>query len=294
LQLDTSNGQNFGMFPESSYIPWNDSSHTNWTFCDKTQFKGVPTTPNSMVCYTITNFQDSFNSARPLWSFTDDMNHQGFYGTCYIKPTLRQFEPIAPVAEDKPIGFRFQSKCIPCDNIGQDLTNPRWGPQQNYCTDCVKYPAKPRALPTLPQWTPVGPGTFNQSAHWLQPGGSPFAFQDECISLALRDATCSKYVMYSDFRAQKYGGNLNGTSMTSNRVGSTNTYLVNTSYSWHYSPAALNSAYFHSCACLDKAVADGLGASQPTIDATMTNMACDGVLKATDCVYRNFTIYKLP
>lgn len=260
--------------------------------CDKTQFAKVPTTKTSMVCYTITSFQDSYNSARPLWSFTDDLDHQGFYGTCYIKPTPRSFGTIAVVKEDKPIGFRFQSKCIPCDNIGQDLKNPRWGPQQNYCVDCDKLTTTPRALPKLPSWTPVSIGTFNQSSHWLSPGGSPYAFQDECISLAIRDPTCSKYVMYSDFRAKRMSGNVNNTKVTDNRVGTLS--LINGSGGWHYTPAVLNSAYFHSCACLDKAVADSLNGAAPIIDITMTAKACDGVTKLSDCVYRNFTVFQLP
>jgi hypothetical protein len=282
LQMDTSGGQNFGLFPESSFIPW----ASNVAFCDKSQFGNVPKA-GSMVCFPIYVFQDDFNSARPLWSFTEDPDHQGFYGTCYIKPRAVTFLPIAQLLEDPQDDFRFQSKCIPCDNIGQDLKNPRWGPQKNYCTDCVKYPVATRQRPTIPSWTTVAVGTFNQAAHWLSPGGTPIAFQDECKMLALRDPTCSKYVMYSDARAQRFGGKIQGTLPTNTNVN-TSFRLINTTVSWHYNSSTSYISYYRTCACLDSTV---VGA--PTVDANQNAMACAGV-SAAQCIFRNFTIYQLP
>lgn len=282
LQLDSSNGDSFGMFPESSFIPWDKP----FAFCNKSQFAQTPKA-GSMVCFPIYQFQDDFNSARPLWSFTDDPDHQGFYGTCFIKPRPVTFLPIGQVATDPLDEFRFQSKCIPCDNIGQNLTNPRWGPQQKYCTDCTKTVTTPRQLPTLPAWTFVATGTFNQPAHWLSPGGTPIAFEDECKALALRDPTCSKYVMYSDYRAQRFSGKA-GISPLLTNVNSTATFkLINSTVSWHYTPIAMTFSYYRTCACLNKTV---VGA--PTIDPTQ-NMACEGVLPS-NCIFRNFTVYQLP
>lgn len=287
LQLDNSQGESFGLFPESSFIPWNTNLSNTNSFCHKAQFAKAPKA-GSMACFTITAFQNDFNSARPLWSFTDDTNHQGFYGTCYIKPTLRDFGTITQVAADTHTETRFLSKCIPCDNIGQDLTNPRWGPQQNYCTDCSKTNTPPRQLPPVPTWTVVAPGTFNETTYWLSPAGSPYAFEDECKILAARDPRCSKYVMYSDYRAKRFSGDVATIRPTDNAVGSFR--LVNTTGSWHYSYNLDNvSPYFRTCGCLDVA----LGNTQPIIDSSMSAQACTNITQAM-CVFRNFTIYKLP
>jgi hypothetical protein len=284
LQLDSSSGNSFGQFPgpSTSYVPWGK----NISSCNLAQFSKAPKN-GSMVCYPIYMFQDDFNSARPLWSFTNDLDHQGFYGTCYIKPRALSWLPIQTVPVDPLDDFRFLSKCIPCDNIGQDLSNPRWGPQQQYCTDCVKTPAPPKTLPTVPSWTLVGPGTFTQPAHWLSPAGSPFAFQDECIMLALRDPTCSKYVMYSDIRAKTYAG-LAGKSPVNTYVNSS-FRLLNTTLHWSYTAASLSFAYYRSCACLDNATATGT----PTIDSNSTAMACD-LVTPSQCILRNFSVYQLP
>lgn len=292
LQFDNSNGNSFGLFPESSFIPWTDITKSNRSsFCEKSQFVNT-SKPGRMVCFTVTQFQDDFNSARPLWSFTDDTNHQGFYGTCYIKPALRNFTAITRVEEDQHTDYRFLSKCIPCNNIGQDLTNPRWGPQQDFCTDCSKNPVAPLKQIEVPKWaSTVGPGTFNQTSHWLSPGGTPYAFQDECILLAMNDPRCSKYVMYSDFRAQRNAGKILGVKPSDVRLNS-QVALINGTSSWHYSRGTLNHSYFRTCACLDKDVADSLAGSPPIIDTSMYAKACDGAT-AAQCVYRNFTVYTL-
>jgi len=286
LQLDTSAGSSYGLFPESSFVPW----ASKIGFCDKAQFAKAPK-QGAMVCFPIYQFQDDFNSARPLWSFTEDPDHQGFYGTCYIKPRAVSFPNVFQVQGDSQTDFRFQSKCIPCDNIGQDLTNPRWGPQQTYCTDCSKLvpPAAPRQLPAVPTWAFVSTGTFAGAAHWLSPGGSPVAFQDECKMLANRDPTCSKYVMYSDYRASRYGGKIQGVSPGNLNVNSSAAVkLINTSVAWHYTPVSLQFAYYRTCACLD-----ATATQPPAIDLNMTKLACDGVV-ASQCIFRNFSIYKLP
>jgi len=287
LQLDSSAGKAYGEFPASSFIPWAQSN----AFCDKTQFANSPKS-GSMACYPIYQFQDDFNSARPLWSFTDDIDHQGFYGTCYIKPRSLQFLTYPQVAADGQTTFRYHSKCIPCDNIGQDLTNPRWGPQQQYCTDCSKTPATPRSLPAVPTWTYVANGTFTGPVRWLSPGGSPFAFQDECIMLTLRDPLCSKYVMYSDTRAQRLSGSIPGllpTNSAQNVNGTFAFYLVNYTQNWHYTPFSLSFPYYGSCACL----AGTTPANSPPLDSTGVTTACAGVSTA-QCKVTGFSIYKLP
>ena len=288
LQLDSSQGKSFGLFPERSYIPWGLND-----LCDKSQFAKAPKS-GSMICFPIYQFQNDLNSARPLWSFTDDPDHQGFYGTCYIKPRAVSFATFTQVDVDAMDKFRFQSKCVPCDNIGQNLTAPRWGPQQNFCTDCKKTPASPKQLPAVPAWKFFASGTFNQSgsAHWLSPAGSPFAFADECAILAKRDPTCSKYVMYSDYRARRFSGKA-GVVPTLTNVNRT-IPLINTSVAWHYTPLSLTFPYYRSCACFDKVATldDKEEDVLPVIDPTMRAMACDGVL-ARECVFQNFTVYEL-
>jgi len=292
LQLDASQGNDFGAFPgpSTSFVPWSVNVNVNTTGCKLSQFANAPK-KGAMVCYPIYQFQDDYGSARPLWSFTEDVDHQGFYGTCYIKPRRLAWLDFTPIDNDPPKDFRFLSKCVPCDNIGQNLTNPRWGPQQNYCTDCSKNPAAPRSLPAVPKWTFVATGTFTQPAHWLSPAGSPIAFADECALLALRDPTCSKYVMFSDARAQRFGGLIPLLPPTQTNVNGTAAFkLINTSGShWSYNDLSLTYAYYRTCACLDNATAT----SPPAIDPNSTAMACDKVLPK-DCVFKNFSVYSLP
>jgi hypothetical protein len=285
LQLDTSAGNSYGLFPDKSFVPWGK----NIAFCDKSQFTNA-SKQGGMVCFPIYSFQDDFNSARPLWSFTDDPDHQGFYGTCYIKPPSRSFLNFTKLPDDDLTQFRFQSKCIPCDNIGQSLTTPRWGPQQNYCTDCAQQAPNPRPVPVVPTWTFYANGTFQQEVIWLSPGGSPFAFKDECIMLAVRDPQCSKYVMYSDLRAQRLSGRIQGLPPTDSRQNVNSSYrFINTTNSSHYSPFTLYFPYYRSCACLKKPN----GASAPSFDATGVARACDFV-KPTECLQKGFLIYQLP
>jgi hypothetical protein len=285
LQLDNSQGDNFGKFPEQSFIPWGLKG-----VCDKSQFSNKAAKTGSMICYPIYEFQNDFNSARPLWSFTDDPEHQGFYGTCYIKPRAVSFINPGQLPVDPLDDFRFKSKCMPCDNIGQNLTNPRWGPAQDFCTDCKAYPAPPRLQTVVPAWKVFAVGTFNQPAHWLSPAGTPVALADECAVLASRDNTCSKYVMYSDARAQRYTGK-SAVLVTNANVNGTNAYkLLNTSVSWHYTAFSVAFSYYRTCACLNLPAA--VDAPPPTVDVNASSMACDGV-KPTECILRNFTIYEL-
>lgn len=295
LQLDNSQGESFGLFPEKSYIPWtNNTIDPYLSFCFPDQFVAAGKS-GSMICYPIITFQDDFNSARPLWSFTADTNHQAFYGTCYLKPSLRKFGDTLGVQDDQVKEYRFLSTCVPCDNIGQDLTNPRWGPQQKFCTDCDKFPAvTPRKLPVPPTWTRVAQGTFNESAHWLSPAGSPFAFEDECKILAQRDPSCSKYVMYSDYRTKRNAGQIPGVQTTDVKIDNTNIVLVTERFgNYRYVPSTAYNNYFRTCACLDKAVVSNFTAGQqPIIDPTMSALACHG-LDPSACVFRNFSIFKL-
>jgi len=284
LQLDPNAPAEYGLFPGSSFVPWGKSI----AFCDKAQFANAPKTGSS-VCFPIYSFQDDFNSARPLWSFTDDIDHQGFYGTCYIKPRSLKFLNYTSVAVDPQIQYRFGAKCIPCDNIGQDLTNPRWGPQQNYCTDCDKYPTTtPKKAATVPSWTYFANGTFTAAVKWLSPAGSPFAFADECAVLAARDTACSKYVMYSDVRAQRNSGSIAGLLPTSLNVNSSTTVkMLNVTPHWHYTNFGLNLAYYRSCACLPAPVQ-----GSPAIDATGAANACQDSSLA-NCYARGFLVYQL-
>lgn len=285
LQMDKTLGDSLGLFPEKSYIPWAFQgiySVGNNTFCDKSKFTNAKA--GSYVCYPVTQFQDDFTSSRPLWSLTEDPNHQGFYGTCYIKSRNVTFLPLAAnVTDDNMTDFRFGSKCIPCDNIGQDLTNPRWGPQLNFCTDCTKQSVPARKGPTVPTWTWRANGTFVSPVKWLSPLGTPYAFADECALLASRDPSCSKFVMFSDYRTMRLSS-----QPTTTNINATFKLMVTTpnQYYWHFSNNSMLS-YYRSCGCYQ-----GNTTTLPAIDANSTANACDGILPK-DCAIRNFSIYEL-
>lgn len=293
--LDNTAGNSYGLFPEQSILPWNDAPgyNVNSSFLIKSQF--VNAAKGSQICYPVFAYQNDFNSARPLWSFYQDPDNQGFYGTCYIKARPVTFLPYPSVPVDPMNQYRFSSKCIPCDNIGQDLTNPRWGPQLNYCTDCEKYPAPARQAPTIPAWTWKANGTFVDPIKWLSPAGTPLAMADECALLASRDSTCSKFVMFSNSRYLYYSGQ-NVTMQTSITVtnGSMTYRLVNNTLTYNavrYTPYALTTSYFRTCGCL--LASANVNASLPTIDVNGTANACDGITVLTQCVQRGFQVYQL-
>lgn len=289
LQMDNTKGTSLGMFPEQSYVPWTNQGryHVNNSFCDKSRF--VNAHPDSYVCYPILNFQDDFNSARPLWTLYDDADHQGFYGTCYIKARSVTFLPFTPVAEDSLDTFRFGAKCIPCDNIGQDLTNPRWGPQLDYCTDCKKATGVvPRKVASAPTWTKRATGSFTDPVKWLNPAGSPFAMADECALIASRDASCSKFVMYSDLRALTFSGKTATLVLNANLNNTASFRLLNQTSGWHYTPYALTSSYYRSCGCIQ-----GNVTALPAVDSNSTANACNGVSTLTQCTVKGFEIYEL-
>jgi len=291
LQLDATGGNGLGMFPSSSYVPWNHQGRYNLnnSFCDKSKF--VHAHPNSYVCYPILNFQDDFNSARPLWTLYEDPDHQGFYGTCYIKMRSVTFLPFTQVANDTMDTFRFGSKCIPCDNIGQDLSNPRWGPQLDYCTDCKKATGVvPRKVATPPAWTKRATGSFTDPVKWLNPAGTPIAMADECALIASRDPTCSKFVMYSEPRVAMFSGN-SGVMLTATAANLNNSAsfkLLNTTNGWHYTPYALTSSYYRSCGCIQ-----GNVTALPAVDSNSTANACAGVTTLSQCTVKGFEIYEL-
>jgi hypothetical protein len=265
----------------------------NTTRCNSSQFldKNIPDL-NAMICYPIVAFQDDFNSARPLWSFTNDMDHQGFYGTCYVKPRPVSFAGFPLLPSPQETKFQFFDKCIPCDNIGQDLNNPRWGPQQKYCTDCKVYPAAaPRQQPIV-TWTFVANGTFTAPAHWLSPGGSPYAIMNECKMLALRDPKCSKFVMYSDVRAQ---GLLRNTLKINNTASFAPIVTSSVAGGWHYSNISMGAfPYYKTCACLDKDPLNEVPNFVPPVDVNSTTMACTGGgINPNGCTVRGFVVYKL-
>jgi hypothetical protein len=249
--------------------------------------KNIPAL-GAMVCYTVNMFQDDYNSARPLWSFTNDMDHQGFYGTCFIKPRSVTFLAYPQLNTSVDSKFEFLGKCIPCDNLNQDMTNPRWGPQQKYCTDCGANPRPPRQI-VIPAWTFVGNGTFVDASHWLSPGGSPYATIDECKILAARDPTCSKFVMYSANRTfyivnNNNGANVNGSAAYALWTTAGGVGRIFTNFSQTFS-------YYKTCGCLDATQANGVAGFAPSLDANQAS-ACVGV-SAANCLKKGFAVYRL-
>jgi hypothetical protein len=242
----------------------------------------------AMVCYTVNQFQDDFNSARPLWSFTNDMDNQGFYGTCFIKPRAVTFLPYPQLNTTIDNKFEFLGKCLPCDNLGQDLSTPRWGPQQRYCEDCVAKPVPPRQL-TIPTWTFVGNGTFADKAHWLSPGGSPYATADECKILAARDPTCSKFVMHSQNRTTMIRNN--AAAMNVNQSAGYTLWTTSSGIGRLFTNFSATFSYYRTCGCLDATTANAVAGFSPTLDSTQA-MACVGV-SAAGCRYKAFAVYKL-
>jgi hypothetical protein len=306
LQLNpTVSGDIYGQFSkDGSFIPWMDNmdaTATNMSRANRTQFlnKNIPAV-GAMICYTLIQFQNDFNSARPLWSFTEDMDHQGFYGTCYIKdppppqkPMQFQTFPTIQLPVDKK--YRFLSMCIDCSNVAMNKTTPRWD-RTEYCVDCDAKP-KPGKVQNIPAWTAVGSGTFTEPAHWLSPGGSPYALEDECKLLALRDPQCSKFVMYSDLRAQML---LNLTAPLSRHqvlVNGTTIQYLQSNNGYYYNNRSISLPYFRTCACLDKTTNNTKAGFTPDLDPTSFVMACgaggDLVVNAS-CTRRGFNVFKLP
>lgn len=202
------------------------------------------------------------------------------------------FLPFATVAPDKVDNFRFGSKCVPCNNVGQDLTNPRWGPQLNYCTDCTKTTTPPRQI-VIPAWTLKANGTFSGTTiKWLNPAGTPFSMADECALLASRDATCSKFVMFSATRSLAYSGA--SADPTSNAVylNGTSTYKLfglvpNPDYNRYFTDYSFTSSYYRSCACFQ-----GTTTTLPAVDSTGVANACEGVA-AAQCKLKGFQVFQL-
>jgi hypothetical protein len=287
LQLKpTASGNLYGQFSSSGgFIPWD----VNISFCKKSQFQNnnIPDI-GAMICYPIHTFQDDYNSARPLWSFTKDMDHQGFYGTCYIKPRPVVFLAQAGVNDPADNTYRFLDKCVSCDNVGMDKATPRWGPMlKGYCDDCDAHPTPAKVMPFVANWTlSMSNRTFTDPAHWLSPGGSPYATLNECKILAKRDPTCSNWVMFSAERADRMRQGL-----THNINGTATFNLYNTSGGYRFTPFSLAFSYYRTCACLDKAPANAAVGYSPNVDTTQYTMACQGATNAS-CVRRGFNIYQ--
>jgi hypothetical protein len=290
LQLNPAvSGNMYGQFSSSgTFVPWDQNN----SYCMKSQFTGrsIPDT-GAMLCYPVHIFQDDYNSARPLWSFSNDMDHQGFYGTCYLKPRPVVFGPQAPVANDVDNNYRFHDKCLPCDNVGMDKTTPRWGPNnKKWCDDCAARPVPPKTLPSVATWNLVASNqTFMDPAHWLSPAGSPWATMEECKMLAQRDTTCSKWVMFSPQRTARIATT---PAMNVNNTASVALFATNNGV-WRYTAFSLTFSYYRTCACLNKDPANAAVGYMPAVDTTQFNMACAGVMTNASCAVRGFNIYKL-
>jgi hypothetical protein len=144
----------------------------------------------------------------------------------------------------------------------------------------------------IPGWTKIGDGTFKDAAHWVSPGGTPYATVDECKIVAARDPTCSKFVMFSQTRATQ--------AMSAPAWRFNNTYTLYSTQArpgypypgYYFTNSSFTFSGFQSCACLDATPANAMAGYTPNIDATSYTMACAGISNAT-CMNRGFSVYKL-
>lgn len=202
-------------FPANSQIPWMQ----NPGHCNRSWFTNAPA--NAFICYEINSYRDSANGALTPWTFFNDPDDIGFYGTCYIKESPRTFDfPLNPAIIANPADnpYQYGWACISCGDRGLQgsLQNAvDWHPTRN-CVDCDTYfVTQWRTLGvTVPSWTLFGAGFFgvankncSSCIKWLSPMGSPYAMQDECAYLAANDPQCTSYVAYSDTQTQHCIGN---------------------------------------------------------------------------------------
>lgn len=207
-------------FHEESPIPWNGSTYQTASLkfatrnnpnCLRDQFVGLP--PETLVCYTVTTFQDDRAGTLLPWKFDYDTESSGFYSTCFVKSRNVDFEysVSAPVPPNDPAPFRFGATCVPCEDYNANSTSVvdnRWR-VTGMCSDCVKFPRPARAAVATVQNSSANLA-FDGGAlcsgklcyKWLSPAGSPIAYTEpECSSLVKGDVACSSTMMFASTRA---------------------------------------------------------------------------------------------
>lgn len=221
-------------FPDSTPIPWriktNMSLPTNIATnpvidnpkCNKASFS-----PGQQVCVMINRFNSDDNGGPVPYTFFTDMSDIGFYSTCFLRrPAFTFAHPITPLSSS--IGpFRFNDKCIPCEDRQLTKVFPDWK-QASTCYDCdLEDPLN--ALPFRNSTEPARPWAtamayngsklmFNDSAinsaypsgqssalKILAVAGSLQASDFECRYLMGMDASCSSYAYVVPFTAPTKG-----------------------------------------------------------------------------------------
>lgn len=187
-------------FPESTPIPYNFRGSPN-NFCDKNYFQGL--SPNSQVCYLINDFSNNdFGGQVPFTLFTDTRDI-GFYSTCFMRKPAATFPFEVTVLSDVPDTYRFNDKCIPCEDRKLSAQYPDWKVTDR-CYDCDMEPASTmrNTSNVFTKWNWVniqGNVAFSNASvvsKPLYPRGSFIATESECKYLTGNDVECTPLVYY--------------------------------------------------------------------------------------------------
>lgn len=262
-------------FPSYSPIPWfngtppvNRSDPANHPYCDKSAFAGKPS--GTQVCYTIHEFANRDSGGELPYNFFFDTEDIGFYSTCYLGVPLRTFDIPQAKLPESLIQFRYNNKCIPCEDRKMSQMAPDWR-VTSYCMDCDNEYSTLNYRNTssvIYSWTKSNSSAIFNSTNVkvLHPAGSPVAMETECRQLAATDSECSPFVafninQFTGMTDGKYIPNPYYPPLDPNDYENTNVYIFNSWKANSYTDADA------SCKCLKKTAYSGSGI--PSLKADM-------------------------